>query len=55
MGNFNKLKEKLLKLDGTLQDSRICLAWSFTIFIDTSHPLGSIIRMPFTTLENYCE
>jgi hypothetical protein len=54
MDNFNKLK-KLLKLDGILQDSRRCLAWSFTIFLDPSHPLGSIIRMPFTTLEDYCE
>jgi hypothetical protein len=54
MENFNKLK-KLSKLKGIPQDSRGCLAWSFTTLLDSSHPLGWIIRMPFTTLENYCE
>ena len=55
MENFNKLK-KLSKLNVISQDSRRCLAWSFTTFLDPSHPLGgSIIRMPFTNLEDYCE
>ena len=47
-------KKKKLWLDGIPQDSRRCLAWSFTIFLDPSHPLESIIRMSFTTLEDYC-
>jgi hypothetical protein len=54
MENLNKLK-KISKLNGIPQDSRGCLAWSFTTFLDPSHPLGSIIRTHFTTLEDYCE
>jgi hypothetical protein len=38
MGNFKKLKKKILRLDEIPQDSRRCLAWSFTIFLDTSLP-----------------
>jgi hypothetical protein len=47
------MKKNLSKLNGIPQDSRICLAWSFTTFLNLSHLLGSIIRTPFSTLEDF--
>jgi hypothetical protein len=47
------IKKTLSKLNGIPQDSRRCITWSFTILLNLTHPLGLIIRMPFTTLEDF--